>query len=41
MYGALLSAWSGAVGLVAAIMDDPTNKITYEVASSCKFPAHL
>lgn len=34
MYGALLSAWSGAVGLAAAIMDDPTNKTTYEVTTA-------
>ncbi|TYZ62414.1 hypothetical protein PybrP1_010224 [[Pythium] brassicae (nom. inval.)] len=32
-FGALLSAWSGAVGVGAAILDAPTNKSPYEIWS--------
>uniref|UniRef100_K3WKS7 EGF-like domain-containing protein n=1 Tax=Globisporangium ultimum (strain ATCC 200006 / CBS 805.95 / DAOM BR144) TaxID=431595 RepID=K3WKS7_GLOUD len=31
-YGSVLAAWSGVMGLVAAAMDNPTNKTTYEAS---------
>ncbi|KAF1330163.1 hypothetical protein FI667_g5254, partial [Globisporangium splendens] len=32
-YGSVLAAWSGIMGFVAAVLDNPTNKITYEIWS--------